>query len=116
MRLRRRAEAPPPATPTGRAAETPVTGRALQVGDILSLNTFPMISGYYTALERTMFVREVDAAGGACLLVRRAAWDALGGFADACAPACFAFARSALRAASSSRLCRTRCASFSKPS
>ncbi|EYD77332.1 Creatinase [Rubellimicrobium mesophilum DSM 19309] len=39
-----------------------MTARQLQVGDILSLNTFPMISGYYTALERTMFVREVDEA------------------------------------------------------
>ncbi|MGB7261797.1 MAG: aminopeptidase P family protein [Albidovulum sp.] len=43
-------------------AHNPVTSRELQVGDILSLNTFPMISGYYTALERTMFVREVDPA------------------------------------------------------
>ncbi|SEQ35499.1 aminopeptidase P family protein [Thalassovita taeanensis] len=43
-------------------AHNPVTGRELQRGDILSLNTFPMISGYYTALERTMFVGEVDAA------------------------------------------------------
>lgn len=43
-------------------AHNPVTGRALEVGDILSLNTFPMISGYYTALERTLFVREVDDA------------------------------------------------------
>ncbi|WP_210528997.1 aminopeptidase P family protein [Rubellimicrobium arenae] len=43
-------------------AHNPVTARQLQVGDILSLNAFPMISGYYTALERTMFVREVDAA------------------------------------------------------
>ncbi len=42
-------------------AHNPVTARALEVGDILSLNTFPMISGYYTALERTLFVREVDA-------------------------------------------------------
>ncbi|MCG7623907.1 aminopeptidase P family protein [Epibacterium sp. Ofav1-8] len=42
-------------------AHNPVTARQLQHGDILSLNTFPMISGYYTALERTMFVREVDA-------------------------------------------------------
>jgi creatinase len=41
-------------------AHNPVTGRLLQRGDILSLNTFPMISGYYTALERTMFVSEVD--------------------------------------------------------
>ena len=29
-------------------------------GDILSLNTFPMISGYYTALERTLFLDHVD--------------------------------------------------------
>ncbi|MGD9866272.1 MAG: M24 family metallopeptidase, partial [Pseudodonghicola sp.] len=43
-------------------AHNPVTGRVLQRGDILSLNTFPMISGYYTALERTMFLGEVDAA------------------------------------------------------
>lgn len=41
-------------------AHNPVTGRVLERGDILSLNTFPMISGYYTALERTMFVAEVD--------------------------------------------------------
>jgi creatinase len=43
-------------------AHNPVTGRKLQRGDILSLNTFPMISGYYTALERTMFVQEADPA------------------------------------------------------
>lgn len=43
-------------------AHNPVTSRALQHGDILSLNTFPMISGYYTALERTMFMGAVDAA------------------------------------------------------
>ena len=43
-------------------AHNPVTGRVLQRGDILSLNTFPMISGYYTALERTLFLGEVDAA------------------------------------------------------
>ena len=43
-------------------AHNPVTCRKLQRGDILSLNTFPMISGYYTALERTLFVEEVDAA------------------------------------------------------
>ena len=43
-------------------AHNPVTARALQSGDILSLNTFPMISGYYTALERTLFVETVDAA------------------------------------------------------
>ena len=43
-------------------AHNPVTSRVLQRGDILSLNTFPMISGYYTALERTMFVETVDPA------------------------------------------------------
>jgi creatinase len=43
-------------------AHNPVTNRKLQRGDILSLNCFPMISGYYTALERTLFVGEVDAA------------------------------------------------------
>jgi creatinase len=43
-------------------AHNPVTNRALKRGDILSLNCFPMISGYYTALERTLFVGEVDPA------------------------------------------------------
>ncbi|MBW4709475.1 aminopeptidase P family protein [Roseobacter sp. YSTF-M11] len=43
-------------------AHNPVTGRVLERGDILSLNTFPMISGYYTALERTLFVQDVDPA------------------------------------------------------
>ncbi len=43
-------------------AHNPVTGRRLEHGDILSLNTFPMISGYYTALERTLFLGAVDAA------------------------------------------------------
>ncbi|MFC2970373.1 aminopeptidase P family protein [Acidimangrovimonas pyrenivorans] len=43
-------------------AHNPVTGRKLKRGDILSLNTFPMISGYYTALERTLFLGEPDAA------------------------------------------------------
>ncbi|WP_425074298.1 aminopeptidase P family protein [Sagittula sp. S175] len=43
-------------------AHNPVTGRVLERGDILSLNCFPMISGYYTALERTLFVGEVDDA------------------------------------------------------
>ena len=43
-------------------AHNPVTSRALERGDILSLNTFPMISGYYTALERTLFVQDVDPA------------------------------------------------------
>ena len=37
------------------------TTRQVQRGDILSLNCFPMTSGYYTALERTMFFGEPDA-------------------------------------------------------
>lgn len=43
-------------------AHNPVTTRRLEHGDILSLNAFPMISGYYTALERTLFIGEPDAA------------------------------------------------------
>jgi creatinase len=38
-----------------------VTTRKLEAGDILSMNTFPMISGYYTALERTLFLGEPNA-------------------------------------------------------
>lgn len=36
------------------------TTRQLQRGDILSLNCFPMTSGYYTALERTLFLGQPD--------------------------------------------------------
>jgi creatinase len=36
-------------------AHNPVTNKLIEEGDILSLNTFPMIFGYYTALERTLF-------------------------------------------------------------
>ena len=36
-------------------AHNPVSTRKIQKGDILSLNCFPMIGGYYTALERTLF-------------------------------------------------------------
>ena len=43
-------------------AHNPVTCRQLQQGDILSLNTFPMISAYYTALERTLFLGQPDSA------------------------------------------------------
>ena len=41
-------------------AHNPKTNRKLKKGDILSLNTFPMISGYYTALERTLFLDSAD--------------------------------------------------------
>ena len=43
-------------------AHNPKTLRKLKSGDILSLNTFPMISGYYTALERTLFLNDIDDA------------------------------------------------------
>jgi len=43
-------------------AHNPVTARAIERGDILSLNAFPMVSGYYVALERTLFAGEVDNA------------------------------------------------------
>jgi creatinase len=43
-------------------AHNPKTSRKLELGDILSLNTFPMISGYYTALERTLFLDKIDDA------------------------------------------------------
>ena len=42
-------------------AHNPVTTRELKQGDILSLNCFPMISAYYTALERTLFLGQPDA-------------------------------------------------------
>ncbi|MDH3664688.1 MAG: aminopeptidase P family protein [Alphaproteobacteria bacterium] len=41
-------------------AHNPVTSKRLELGDILSLNCFPMISGYYTALERTLFCESAD--------------------------------------------------------
>jgi creatinase len=36
-------------------AHNPVTSRPIERGDILSLNCFPMVAGYYVALERTLF-------------------------------------------------------------
>ena len=42
-------------------AHNPVTTRRIERGDILSLNCFPMIQGYYTALERTLFFDSCDA-------------------------------------------------------
>jgi len=36
-------------------AHNPVTSRQVKAGDILSLNCFPMVGGYYVALERTLF-------------------------------------------------------------
>ncbi len=43
-------------------AHNPVTSRRIRRGDILSLNCFPMIAGYYTALERTLFCEECSDA------------------------------------------------------
>ena len=43
-------------------AHNPVTSRQVQKGDILSLNCFSMIAGYYVALERTLFYDHVDEA------------------------------------------------------
>jgi creatinase len=41
-------------------AHNPVTSRRIEAGDILSLNCFPMIAGYYTALERTLFAEHAS--------------------------------------------------------
>jgi creatinase len=43
-------------------AHNPLTTRKLQTGDILSLNCFPMVAGYYVALERTMFLGDPSEA------------------------------------------------------
>jgi creatinase len=43
-------------------AHNPVTNRKIKAGDILSLNCFPMIFGYYTALERTLFCEHASDA------------------------------------------------------
>ncbi|OWJ77294.1 aminopeptidase P family protein [Haematobacter genomosp. 1] len=43
-------------------AHNPVTSRRIQRGDILSLNCFPMVAGYYVALERTLFAEEASDA------------------------------------------------------
>ena len=40
-------------------AHNPVTTRTVARGDVLSLNCFPMIAGYYHALERTLFFDHV---------------------------------------------------------
>ncbi len=43
-------------------AHNPVTARRIEYGDILSLNCFPMVAGYYVALERTLFAGAVSDA------------------------------------------------------
>ncbi|MCB1714596.1 MAG: M24 family metallopeptidase, partial [Candidatus Competibacteraceae bacterium] len=47
-------------------AHNPVTSLKIQHGDILSLNCFPMIAGYYTALERTLFAEDCSEAHLKC--------------------------------------------------
>lgn len=41
-------------------AHNPLTSRRIRAGDILSLNCFPMVGGYYAALERTLFAGRVS--------------------------------------------------------
>ncbi len=43
-------------------AHNPVTSRNVERGDILSLNCFPMVAGYYVALERTLFAETASDA------------------------------------------------------
>jgi len=43
-------------------AHNPVTSRKIEAGDILSLNCFPMVAGYYVALERTLFAAHASDA------------------------------------------------------
>jgi len=43
-------------------AHNPVTSRRVRPGDVLSLNCFPMVGGYYVALERTLFAGYLDDA------------------------------------------------------
>ncbi len=41
-------------------AHNPVTAKTIDSGDILSLNCFPMVAGYYVALERTLFAESAN--------------------------------------------------------
>lgn len=41
-------------------AHNPVTTRKIAFGDIMTMNCFPMIAGYYAALERTLFCEDAD--------------------------------------------------------
>ena len=43
-------------------AHNPVTNRRVAPGDICSLNCFPMVFGYYTAIERTLFCERASDA------------------------------------------------------
>ncbi|XP_033099887.1 creatinase-like [Anneissia japonica] len=41
-------------------AHNPVTSRKVQKGDVCTMNCFPMMAGYYTALERSVFLDHVS--------------------------------------------------------
>ncbi len=43
-------------------AHNPVTNRVIESGDIMMLNCFPMMFGYYSALERTLFCDKISDA------------------------------------------------------
>ena len=43
-------------------AHNPVTNRVIESGDIMMLNCFPMMFGYYSALERTLFCEQISDA------------------------------------------------------
>ena len=43
-------------------AHHPVTTRRVQKGDVCNINCFPLIQGYYTAIERTLFLDHCDDA------------------------------------------------------
>ena len=43
-------------------AHNPVTNRVIKSGDIMMLNCFPMMFGYYSALERTLFCETISDA------------------------------------------------------